>query len=419
MEQQMTPSNRAQANLQALHAFGFQPEQDGKQSQPPSEPPIDLSIAENWSIRPELVSLFQDAIQTSLTPEHLSYSNSHLGDTKTLSALSSFFNKHFNPRREVKQSHIALGPGSSNCLAGLLRQICDPGDGVLVPAPFWNGFDFHFAIAAQVAPVIAPLHLQDAYHEDALIASLTATFDRKPLRTRALVLTNPGNPIGQCYTKNTLRRCAKFCQDRALHLIVDEVYALSYFGGTTETGKSAPFRSILELDVAELGCDPARVHMVWSLSKDFGCSGLRLGCNVSQSNPRLIMALRLPAATEVSSLTTLCTTALLSAPTLPYLIAVNKKRLAESYNAVIKLLESHNLQYIPVTAGLFVFARLVSGATREDEARFEKRVKEEGLRISPGRAYHISEMGWYRLTFALGPRQLKRALVGLDRCLKT
>lgn len=53
-------------------------------------------------------------------------------------ALSTFFNEYFDPLHAVRPSHIALAPGSSNSLAGLLGQICDPGEGVLVPAPFWS-----------------------------------------------------------------------------------------------------------------------------------------------------------------------------------------------------------------------------------------------------------------------------------------
>ncbi|KAL3484361.1 PLP-dependent transferase [Aspergillus germanicus] len=420
MAQKTIRSKRSIAKLDGLKGFGLQPERQPPPKRRRAEASIDLSIAENWSIRPELVSLFQDAITGNLAPKHLSYSDSHFGDTNTIRALSAFFNEYFGPYRPVKTSHIALAPGSSSSLAGLLGQICDPGEGVLVPAPFWNGFDFHFAIHSQVQPVVARLDdVENAFDADAVIASLTQAYDETRLRTRALVLTTPGNPLGQCYSADILQRCAIFCSERDLHLICDEVYALSCFATPDEGFVS--FQSILKLDQAFLGCDPSRIHMVWSLSKDFGCSGLRLGCVVSQANPDLILALRLPTSTEVSALTTLCATALLTSPTLPDLIQLNKKRLAESYRAMTDVLRAHNIRYVPATAGLFIFARLKADATKKEEAQFQQMMKGKGLIISPGQAYHIGpeHRGWYRLTFALLPAQLEKALAILDKCLKS
>ncbi|KAL2842716.1 pyridoxal phosphate-dependent transferase [Aspergillus pseudoustus] len=324
MANRMVKSKRSIASLNSLEGFGLRAEQQSSPKRRRIDIPIDLSIAENWSIRPELVSLFRDVIRNDLSPE---------------------------------PSQIALAPGSS------------------------NGFDFHFAVHPQVHPIIAPMNdLEHSFDADALLESLTVAYEKSSLQTRAVVLTTPGNPLGQCYTKDTLQRCAKFCQDRDLHLICDEVYALSYFAKSTDG--ITPFQSILTLNLASLACDPSRIHMVWSLSKDFGCSGLRLGCVVSQANPNLILALRLPTSTEVSALTTLCTTALLTSPALADLVKVNRERLAESYKAVTDVLQAHSVQYIPAMAGLFVFARLKPNATAKDETNFQQRLRIAGIIIS-------------------------------------
>ena len=89
---------------------------------------------------------------------------------------------------------------------------------------------------------------------------------------RAVVLTNPSNPSGQCYSVDALATAARFCEENNLHLIVDEVYALSQL---RPSGQDA-FTSILALDMLALGVDPARVHVLWSTSKDLDSSGYRL-----------------------------------------------------------------------------------------------------------------------------------------------
>ena len=98
--------------------------------------------------------------------------------------------------------------------------------------------------------------------------------ERNKKKVRALVLTNPHNPSGRCYTTDALKLAATFCEERGIHFIVDEVYALSCF--QTPGADDPAFMSVLSLDLGSLGVDIARVHVVWSTSKDFGSSGIRM-----------------------------------------------------------------------------------------------------------------------------------------------
>lgn len=116
-----------------------------------------------------------------------------------------------------------------------------------------------------------------------IIPLLGEAIDKSPKRIRGLVLTNPHNPFGQCYPHDVLEECVQFCQNRDIHFISDEVYALSCFdtdNDETET-RGPQFVSALHLDLDRLGVDRARVHVVWSTSKDFGSSGFRMVCLVT------------------------------------------------------------------------------------------------------------------------------------------
>ncbi|GIJ86444.1 hypothetical protein Asppvi_005333 [Aspergillus pseudoviridinutans] len=419
MDSQCLLSRRSHASTEALQQFGFRAVQNPSAPRVNDEAAVDLSVAENWCIRSEMISLFQEAVLTGLNDRRLSYSNSYFGDTELIEALASFFNQYFQPYRPVEPAHLAIGPGSSACLDALMHHICDPGEGVLVPVPFWNGFDFHFTIRAGVQLVEAQVDtLHNTTDPDVLIAALTQAFDKSPCRIRALVITNPGNPLGQCYSQEALRRCAQFCQQLNLHLVCDELYALSCF--RPDEVKANGFTSILSLDLESCGVDPSRVHTVWSLSKDFGCSGLRLGCTISQANPTLLLGLCLPMSSEVSSLTALCTTSLLTSPELPRLIRLNTERLLDCYRLLTNFLDSRHIDYIPVTAGLFVFARLMTTAKSwDDEANLQQCLRREGLLVSPGKLYHLpsGQNGWFRLTFAIPKDQLSKAVAILACCL--
>lgn len=122
----------------------------------------------------------------------------------------------------------------------------------------------------------------------ALIPCLEQALKDSPRPIKGLLLTNPHNPFGQCYPQAVIQECIRFCQEHNLHYISDEVYGFSGFSSPTFKDP-VPFTSVMAMNLAALGCDPWRVHVVWSISKDFGSSGLRM----VSGNPILRFCVRL------------------------------------------------------------------------------------------------------------------------------
>jgi gliotoxin/aspirochlorine biosynthesis aminotransferase len=108
-----------------------------------------------------------------------------------------------------------------------------------------------------------------------------------------VVLSNPHNPFGRYYARSVLEQVLQFCQQRNLHLISDEVLALSSFP-SPDLPHAPPFCSALSLDPSALACDPNRVHVLWTMSKDLGASGFRVVCCVVF----LVQNARVPANTR-------------------------------------------------------------------------------------------------------------------------
>jgi aspartate/methionine/tyrosine aminotransferase len=97
---------------------------------------------------------------------------------------------------------------------------------------------------------------------------------------RAILVTNPHNPLGRCFPKEVLEALIQFCLDGNLHYISDEVYATSTHHSREEWKNHThapyhPFISALSL-VSPDSAASKLVHVVYSLSKDFGVSGLRI-----------------------------------------------------------------------------------------------------------------------------------------------
>ncbi|KAI0886469.1 1-aminocyclopropane-1-carboxylate synthase [Annulohypoxylon maeteangense] len=374
---------------------------------------IDLSTAENWLMRPELIEICKTAILEQLDARHFSYPRGFAGDPDLLDAFAGFFNTYFSPAVPVLPSHLATAPGAASCIDALLYNICEPGDGILMPGMYWNGFDFTMRVRPQVTPISVVLpSLTSTFSSTELIPALETAYRSSQHPIRALMITNPHNPLAICYPKDVLADCLRFCAKHNLHFISDEVYALTTFH-TPDLPSPTPFTSVLSLDLDAIGAAKNRVHVVWSTSKDFGQSGLRLGCTISQANEEMVVALALAANTMVSALSAVFVTRLLTAPELPSLIKMNSNRLGRAYGVLTGFFREFGVAYVPCNAGLYLFARLAGEVkTWEEEESVVERLKGAGVLVSAGKAYHgpEGEKGWMRVGFAVPEEELREAM---------
>jgi aspartate/methionine/tyrosine aminotransferase len=126
-----------------------------------------------------------------------------------------------------------------------------------------------------VTPVLVSLPSLEDNFADKLIPALEETYQTATIPIKALIITNPHNPLAVCYPKKIIESLLQFCEKHDLHFVSDEIYALSIFPNP-EVGKNIDFVSALSIDLDRIGVDPSRVHVVWSMSKDFGQSGFRM-----------------------------------------------------------------------------------------------------------------------------------------------
>ena len=230
----------------------------------------------------------------------------------------------------------------------------------------------------------------------------------------------------------------KFCQEYNLHLISDELYALATIQSTEN--QRSEFVSALSLTSdpsgAEALIDPARVHVVWSASKLLGLSGLRVvsltslrdqlviyhlqGCVVSQSNLQIRTAVSLLTYLNVSALSAITLTAIVSSSDLTSLLDVNSQRLTASYSCFTRLFKELNVEFLPAHEGLFIFAKLGRNVTStEEEIAFFEKLKQKGVVVSAGRFYSglSTEFGWARVLIAVPLETAEEAVKRLKTCI--
>lgn len=161
--------------------------------------------------------------------------------------------------------HVVVTQGGSEALLFAMVALCDPGDEILVPEPYYTNYNgFGTVAAARVVPVRT--RLDDGFDippDDVLDRLVTP-------RTRMFLFANPGNPTGAVYQESTLRRVAAWAKRHHLWLVADEVYRAIWF--------DKPPLSALQLDDHQ-----DHVIVVDSTSKTFSACGLRIGFFLSRN----------------------------------------------------------------------------------------------------------------------------------------
>ncbi|KAK1926199.1 pyridoxal phosphate-dependent transferase [Papiliotrema laurentii] len=388
---------------------------------------VSLGVAENFLMEKECLEFFGNALRHSFMSSDLSYGDSLWGSRRINHALSGFYNEWFHPADPVLPEHIITGVGCSAVLDQLFYTLMDEGEAILLAGPYYTGFDRDLVGRDRVILIPVPVPIGDeGFGPDSLKAFDKALADckSKGIIVRAVIVCNPQNPLGRTYPRETLLQYARFCEQNDLHLVSDEIYAMSVYDNPHDPSMS-PFTSMLSLDVEkELGTpfDKARLHVVHGMSKDFCANGLRVGALISQHNALLLRAMaNTSMLMKLSSPADVIFSALLNDKAfLKNFITTNRQRLGEAYAFTRKWFNDRGVEVAHSNAGHFAWVNL-GGRLGFTDAITEKKVFQTlldgGVYIAPGTAYHHTVPGWYRVTFSVSRDNLEVGLGKIETLL--
>ena len=161
---------------------------------------------------------------------------------------------------DYQQNEIAVASGAKHSLYIALQCLLNPGDEVILPAPYWVSYYEMIRMCGAVPVIIHSTH-EDAFKitPEKLRAAVTD-------KTKLLILNNPSNPTGMIYSAQELRALADVCIEKDLYIISDEIYYCLVYDGRSFTS------------VASLGEDVrARTILVNGVSKAYAMTGWRIG----------------------------------------------------------------------------------------------------------------------------------------------
>jgi aspartate aminotransferase len=163
-------------------------------------------------------------------------------------------------RCAIEPDNVLVSCGAKHSLYNIFMALIDPGDEVIIPAPYWVSYP-DMVMLAGGRPVIVPTRADDDFAVSAaqVAAAVTA-------KTRAIVLNNPSNPTGAVYSEKQIEALAKIVVERDLLVISDDIYRSLVYG-------DAKYYSI-----AALGTELAdRTLLVDGVSKTYAMTGWRIG----------------------------------------------------------------------------------------------------------------------------------------------
>lgn len=305
----------------------------------------------------------------------------------------------------VDPEDLVVVSGATAALDILASTLCDPGEAILVPAPYYAAFDSD--LTARSGARLLPVAMSSANGfalDPALVDQALAAAERDGVVVRAIAVTSPANPVGHVYSPAVLRDLVDVAVAHSVDVIADEIYAYSTFGAqfASMTGERA-------------------VHGIWGLAKDFGLSGLKVGVLHTRDAQVRAAARALAYFAPVSTHTQALATHLLSdADWVVEFLAESRRRLAASAARTMKLLSDGGIGYVEPAGGFSVWADLRPYVPAAGEHALWQRILRTGrVNILPGTVFATQEPGWFRLCHATGADAVETGIGRLIEVLRS
>ncbi len=161
---------------------------------------------------------------------------------------------------EYKPSQIIVSNGAKQALFNVFMTICDEGDHVLLPTPCYVSFIEQIKLA-KATPILVPTKEENRFR--ITLDDIKSKYNPK---VRGIILNSPNNPTGSVLQKGELEKIAKFCIEKKVLVITDEVYEKIIFNDNKHISIASLNDEIKDLTIT-----------VNSVSKSYAMNGWRLG----------------------------------------------------------------------------------------------------------------------------------------------
>jgi aspartate aminotransferase len=291
----------------------------------------------------------------------------------------------------VGQDDILMTVGAAGAINVVMKALLDPGDEVLILAPFFVEYSFYVDNHGGVVKIV---NTADDFSLD-----LAAIEEAITAETKAIIINSPNNPTGQIYSATELAALAEILKQapQTIYLISDEPYRKIVYDGHTVPGIFQAYRNSL---------------IVSSYSKDLSLPGERIGYIAAhpeiESKGQLLGAMTL--ANRILGF--------VNAPALMQRVVAELQGItvdctiyARRRELFCQVLAEAGYEFIPPKGAFYLFPK----SPIADDARFVGLLAEEKILGVPGRGFGMP--GYFRLAFCVEDAVIARSAAGFKRAL--
>lgn len=344
---------------------------------------VNFGIAENHVMDDLLLPIFEKPIE--LEKEHIQYCDLRGVESSRLKMVD-FFSKYLGIP-DMDPEKLLINNGVSSLCESISFSLFDEGDQILIPAPYYTGFEHDFTKRFKCEFIPVQLDPERNFQHDIEPFKNALKAYRN---IKGILLTHPHNPTGEILNEDFQNEIVQLAKDHDLHLICDEIYALSQHN---EVDHASLYQKAREKG--------AKAHFLYGMAKDFCLAGFKIGFFYSDFDEVSEAMSASSYFYPVASITQLYLEKLVSDDDfLINYLEQNRIRLRVRQERIIK--ELPEFKFIKDSAAMFMLIDLSHKCQDlEDEAKLFKLLMEKyKINITPGLEQGLNIPGYFRVCYA-------------------
>ena len=307
---------------------------------------------------------------------------------------------------QITAANVLVTNGGKQAVYEALATMLDPGDEVLLPAPYWTTYPEAIRLAGGVpVPVVAD-------EQSGYLVSVGQLEAARTPRTKLLLFCSPSNPTGAVYPPEQVEEIGRWAFDAGLWVLTDEIYEHLTYGGVT-----APSMPVVVPELAD------RCVVVNGVAKTYAMTGWRVGWVVGPADVvKAATNLQSHATSNVANVSQAAAIAALTGDLSA--VATMREAFDRRRQTIVSMLREIPGIACPEPQGAFyvypsvkgLLGRPIAGRTAQSSAELAELILEEAeVAVVPGEAFGTP--GYLRLSYALGDDDLVEGVGRLQRLL--
>ena len=316
------------------------------------------------------------------------------GTPKLKKAIQGKFTRENNLSYELDQ--ISVGTGGKQVLYNVFMATLNPGDEVIIPAPYWVSYP-DMVLLAGGKPKIVKCSEKNEF-------KITPDELKKAIgkKTKWLIINSPSNPTGSCYTRNEIEELSKILiKNKNVYILSDDIY------------EHITYDDFKFFTIAQIKALKDRTLTMNGVSKSYSMTGWRIGYGAGPKDIiKAVAKIQSQSTTNPSSISQAAAVEALNGT--QDFIKIRADSFKERRNYVVETLNSINgLSCLKPSGAFYVFPnckKLLGKKTKlkTDKEFVEKLLEKAEVAVVQGSAFGLD--GYFRISYATSMENLKKAL---------